>query len=245
MKAFPKLRKIAVAATLVVASTVSFPALASGIPVFDGANAIQNTITAMKQVAAYALQLKQFEEQIKSNMAGLTDMKGIVNAQQSMETVEGMLDTLNRLEDKLRDGADMDKTLISWYGSSGKSPAEFQEILRKRKAAGDQRVTAFIEAYNQNGYTISEANNSLQKMSSSIQAINGPTEGAQAIASAIGILIRQQNSVLAMMQHDALQKAEDVAKQSQGYAVDEAQNKLNSKRLQLLRSMGVGIPVGN
>lgn len=241
MKAFHQLKKIAAAATLALASTVSAPAFASGIPVFDGANVIQNTMTAMKQVAAYALQLKQFEEQIKSNMAELTDMKSIVNAQQSMETVEGMLDTLNRLEDKLRDGADMDKTLISWYGSSGKSPAEFKEILRKRKAAGDQRVTSFIEAYNQNGYTIAEANNSLQKMSTSIQAINGPTEGAQAIASAIGILIRQQNSVLAMMQHDALQKAEDAAKQSQGYAVDEAQEKLNSKRLQQLRGMGVEI----
>ena len=60
------MKTIRVAAILLVGSLpLSSP---GGIPVIDYSNLIQNTTTALKQVAAYAEQVRQYQTQILNNL---------------------------------------------------------------------------------------------------------------------------------------------------------------------------------
>ena len=62
---------------LIIATLLApLPARAGGIPVFDAANLQQTTLSAieavnqtLKQIEEYALQLKQYEDQIKNSIA--------------------------------------------------------------------------------------------------------------------------------------------------------------------------------
>lgn len=65
-----------VAFTLLLSLALPLPAKAGGIPVFDAANLQQSAISAveavnqtLKQIEEYALQLQQFEDQIKNSIA--------------------------------------------------------------------------------------------------------------------------------------------------------------------------------
>lgn len=62
--------------TLLLSLALPLPATAGGIPVFDAANLQQSAISAveavnqtLKQIEEYALQLQQFEDQIKNSIA--------------------------------------------------------------------------------------------------------------------------------------------------------------------------------
>jgi P-type conjugative transfer protein TrbJ len=196
--------------------------------VFDPANFVQTTITAIKQVAAYALQIKQWEEIIKSNMAKLADLEGILSMEMAGGIASSLLGYTTQLEDTLKDGLQVADTLKSWYGASKKSPEEFMKSLAKQKASGDQRVSTLLDHFQATGAAIQESHTSLQKIGNNLSKINGPTEGLQAVAASIGILVKQQSSIMSFMQLEILDKAQDQAKKNQsieGHEVWEANYK--------------------
>lgn len=72
------MKRTILAAKILLLGLLLLPAQAfsAGIPVFDGANATQNTLTAiesvnqtLKQLEEYATQLQQYEDQIKNSLA--------------------------------------------------------------------------------------------------------------------------------------------------------------------------------
>ena len=93
-----KVRPRILAAKLALAA--AFTANATGIPVIDAANfsqtsvsAIENVAQTLKQVQQYALQLQQYEDQIRNTMAPAAYVWDKAN--QTMNQVLGTIDTLN------------------------------------------------------------------------------------------------------------------------------------------------------
>jgi conjugal transfer/entry exclusion protein len=207
------MKSVALSITALIFMTSS-PAHAYVLPVIDFGNIVQTTITAVEQVESMAQQYLDYEEMLKANMAKLKNLDGLMKNETDLAIVASLLGYAGQLEDKLKDGKEIADTLKSWYGASNKSPEEFIRQLAKQKEAGDQRVQTLMDHYQANGAAIQEANKSLQTVGESIKDINGPTEGLQAVASSIAILVRQNNSMLSMMQMDTLQKAEDQAKKN-------------------------------
>lgn len=200
------------------------------VPVIDAANLVPNFTTAYKQIAAYILQIKQWEETIKTNMAKLSDLESIQSNEMASGIAASLLGYATQLEDTLKDGMPVADTLKSWYGASKKSPEEFMRILAKERASGDQRVGTLLDHYQANGAAIQEAHASLQKISASVKGINGPTEGLQAVVASLGILIKQQSSLMSLAQLDTLDKAQQEAKKNQSKAGEDEWQKNYDKR---------------
>lgn len=201
------------------------------LAVIDPVNLPQTTITALKQVAAYTLQIKQWEETIKSNMAKLKDLESIQSNETAFGIAASLLGYSTQLEDTLKDGMTVAETFKSWYGASKKSPEEFMRVLAKERAAGDQRVGTLLDHYQANGAAIQEAHTSLQKISAAVKDVNGPTEGLQAVVASLGVLIKQQSSMMSLAQLDTLDKAQQEAKKNQSKAGEDEWQRNYDKRI--------------
>jgi type IV secretion system protein TrbJ len=226
-------KRTAISAVAIAVVSASFPARALfgvGDIVFDPINNVSNIITAVKTTAAYAQQLLDYQEMLKANLAKLQGLPDILGNELALGISMSLQGYGDQLLEKLKDNLEVAETLKSWYGASKKSPEEFIRQLAKQKEAGDQRVSTLMDHYQANGAAIQGANSSLQKLGESLATLNGPTEGLQAVAAAVGILVKQQNSMLSMMQMDTLQKAEDQAKRNGAIDADRFQEDGYKKR---------------
>ena len=98
---------------LLLVSFIPLPVKAGGIPVFDAANLQQTTLSAieavnqtLKQIEEYALQLQQYEDQIKNSIAPAAYVWD-----QAQRTMNKVIALQNQIEFYMEQGGDVDSYL--------------------------------------------------------------------------------------------------------------------------------------
>jgi P-type conjugative transfer protein TrbJ len=225
-----------------VASIMSVPAKA-GIPVIDGTNVVQTTISAINNVQAVAKQIQQYQTQLQQyeNMLQNTVAPAAYIWDQANSTINKLLqaqDTLNYYKNQT---GSLDSYLkryqdISYYRSSPcfnsnvECTAEEMQSLRNaekdsseaRKKANDAVFKAIDQ---QQGTLQSDANNlaDLQTQASGAQGQMQAIQAANQLASAQtnqllqirSLLVAQQNAATTLAQAQANKEAQQAAASEQ------------------------------
>jgi P-type conjugative transfer protein TrbJ len=114
------MKKLLISLAVTAAVALSpLPAIA-GIPVIDGANMSQNTITAIEQVAAYGQQVQQFETQLQQyeNMVTNTAALPEQTWSQVQATITGLTNAMQGL-DAMTNSAGSIQAYLDKFGNTG------------------------------------------------------------------------------------------------------------------------------
>lgn len=198
---------------------------AGGIPTFDGANAIQSTITALntvnqyaKQIKEYNTQLLQYENQLRNSLAPATyiwseaqktmnDLQRTVNDLQNLRNGIGNIDQyLEQFADiRYYQNADCYLANTGCYEQFKTQKEKFSELQQKANAALTKGISAQSKA-------IVNDSRTLQTLQSKAQTAKGQME---AIQYANQLAATQNNQILQLRQimltqMDALNTAQQV-----------------------------------
>ncbi|WP_025998485.1 P-type conjugative transfer protein TrbJ [Xanthomonas phaseoli] len=217
------------ALALVIGAFVSQPAQA-GIPVIDGTNVVQTTISALNNVAAvekqiqqYQTQLQQYQNMLKNTVAPAAwvwdqaqqTMNKLVNAQDTLSYYKNQAGSLDSYLSRYGD--------VSYYRSSpcfsggGCSPSEMQALQAAQsngstaqKSANDAVLKAVD--LQQQSLTSDAANlRSLQSQATSAQGQMEAIQAANQLASAQTNQLLQIRGMLAAQAAAQATRAENVA----------------------------------
>ncbi|TSH90806.1 P-type conjugative transfer protein TrbJ [Verticiella sediminum] len=216
-----------IALTVVAAlGIVSMPAHA-GIPVIDGTNLSQTTVTAIQQVAQVQKQIEQYSTQLQQyeNMLQNTAAPAAYIWDQAQSTINGLMQSIDTLNNLTNQAGSLDAYLgkfqdVSYYKSSpcftsaGCSDTE-RTALEKTRALASQSQKAANDALfkgikDQQDNLKSDARQ-LERLQSQAQGAKGQMEAigyANQIASQQsnqlqqirGLLLAQQNAIGAQLQ---------------------------------------------
>ncbi len=212
--------------------------IGSGIPVFDGANMIQTTISALQNVAAVTKQVQQYQTQLQQyqNMLQNTLTPSNYIWDQASQTISNLLsaqDTLSYYKQQigsisqyLDQYKDLNYYLNSSYFSlQGGSATDRQAILTANSNAYEARKKAndavLMNVDQQQTALVNDASN-LQRLQQQATGVQGQLEAIQAanqFASAQNnqllqirsILIAQQNAEATRQQAIADKEAQQAA----------------------------------
>ena len=212
--------------------------IGSGIPVFDGANMVQTTISALQNVAAVAKQVQQYQTQLQQyqNMLQNTLTPSNYIWDQASQTISNLLsaqDTLSYYKQQigsLSQYLDQYKDLnyylnSSYFSSQGGSATDRQAILTANSNAYEARKKAndavLMNVDQQQTALVNDASN-LQMLQQQATGVQGQLEAIQAanqFASAQNnqllqirsILIAQQNAEATRQQAIADKEAQQAA----------------------------------
>ena len=212
--------------------------IGSGIPVFDGANMVQTTISALQNVAAVAKQVQQYQTQLQQyqNMLQNTLTPSNYIWDQASQTISSLLsaqDTLSYYKQQigsLSQYLDQYKDLnyylnSSYFSSQGGSATDRQAILTANSNAYEARKKAndavLMNVDQQQTALVNDASN-LQRLQQQATGVQGQLEAIQAanqFASAQNnqllqirsILIAQQNAEATRQQAIADKEAQQAA----------------------------------
>ena len=212
--------------------------IGSGIPVFDGANMIQTTISALQNVAAVTKQVQQYQTQLQQyqNMLQNTLTPSNYIWDQASQTISSLLsaqDTLSYYKQQigsLSQYLDQYKDLnyylnSSYFSSQGGSATDRQAILTANSNAYEARKKAndavLMNVDQQQTALVNDASN-LQRLQQQATGVQGQLEAIQAanqFASAQNnqllqirsILIAQQNAEATRQQAIADKEAQQAA----------------------------------
>lgn len=233
--------KIFAAKTVTTAATFILMALqpaVAGIPVADGLNLSQTTVTAINQVAQvtkqiqqYKTQLEQYENMLKNTVAPSayiwSEVNGIiskvVSAQQTLEYYKNQSGSIDTYLSKYQD--------VNYYSNSpcfqatGCSAAE-RKALDNRKVASAEAIKRanadVIKSVDQQQQTLSTDAQKLQQLQGQATSATGQMQALQAanqLAAAQGnqllqirgMLLAQNQAATTIAQQQADQKAQEDA----------------------------------
>lgn len=212
--------------------------IGSGIPVFDGANMIQTTISALQNVAAVTKQVQQYQTQLQQyqNMLQNTLTPSNYIWDQASQTISSLLsaqDTLSYYKQQIGSISqylDQYKDLnyylnSSYFSPQGGSATDRQAILTANSNAYEARKKAndavLMNVDQQQTALVNDASN-LQRLQQQATGVQGQLEAIQAanqFASAQNnqllqirsILIAQQNAEATRQQAIADKEAQQAA----------------------------------
>ncbi|WP_343463293.1 P-type conjugative transfer protein TrbJ [Pantoea sp.] len=218
-----------------VASALIVPAQA-GIPVIDGTNVVQTTISAVNNVEAVAKQVQQYQTQLQQyeNMLQNTVAPAAYVWDQANSTINKLLqaqDTLNYYKNQT---GSLDSYLqrykdISYYRSSpcfnsnvectADEIAKLQDADKDSSEARKKANDAVFKALDQQQQTLQEDANNLRDLQSQATGAKGQMEAIQAgnqLASAQtnqllqirSLLVAQQNAAATLAQVQADKEAQ-------------------------------------
>jgi P-type conjugative transfer protein TrbJ len=224
--------------SLALLTSVSGPAFATGLPVIDGANLAQTTLSAiesvnqtLKQVQQYQTQLQQYENMLK-NTAQPTSQTWD-QAKAKMNQLRGSIDTLSHYKAKL---GSIDSYLGKFkdtdayrsspcYSFNGCTPAQWAAMKDSERLGSESQKRAndalFRGLDQQQEAMVSDAQQ-LQRLQSSAQGATGQMQAvgfANQLAShqsnqllqIRGLLIAQQNAMATRNQALADREAKESA----------------------------------
>ncbi|ESL57023.1 P-type conjugative transfer protein TrbJ [Klebsiella pneumoniae BIDMC 22] len=228
--------KIALAAALVT-SSITTPVFA-GIPVFDGTNLSQTTVTAIQQVAQVQKQIEQYRTQLQQyeNMLQNTVAPAAYIWDQAQSTINGLMQSMDTLSNLTNQAGSLDAYLgkfqdVSYYKSSpcftsaGCSDTERAALEKNRDLASQSQKAAndalFKGIKDQQENLKSDARQ-LERLQSQAQGAKGQMEAigyANQIASQQsnqllqirGLLLAQQNAIGAQYQAQTDREAQQQA----------------------------------
>lgn len=185
------------------------PARGSGIPVFDAANLTQTTLSAfeavtqtIKQIEEYALQLQQFEDQIKNSLAPAAYVWD--QAQRTMNKIIGLQDQLDYYMSMYGSTDSYMKKFgsVSQYKSSpyfapgGDKEAQRKELMEAEEVGSESQKHAndnVTKTLEQQQKALKEDATSLERLQQNAQSSQGRME---AIQSANQLASHQANQLL-------------------------------------------------
>lgn len=211
---------------------------ANAITVFDPANLAQNTGQLLHMIASYKLQIDQYVQQINTNARELSGLQQLTDLKDTVRNIQKMDDALRQMDNSIRNGVRIEENLKAWYGTSSMTPAQYSKALQERNQAGEDRIKTLIEQYETNNKVIEESGKQLMLITESVKSINGPTEGAQAINASLAIMIKQNNSMLSMMQINTIDMAEKQAEKNNQIKWNQKKESDYKRRKQLLEAAG-------
>nr|WP_254865038.1 P-type conjugative transfer protein TrbJ [Serratia marcescens] len=229
---------LSIAVTLGVASMSA----QAGIPVIDGTNIVQTTISAMEQVAAVQKQIEQYATQLQQyeNMLQNTVAPAAYVWDKAQSTINGLMQSIDTLNSLTNQAGSLDAYLgkfqdVSYYKSSpcftsaGCSDTE-RAALEKARELGSQSQKAANDALFKG---INDQQKNLQSDARQLERLQSQAQGAKGQMEAIGyanqlasqqanqllqirgLLIAQQNAVGAQLQAKADQDAREAAGSAQ------------------------------
>lgn len=203
------LKKI-IAVTL-LAYAPHFAAQSGPIVVFDPSNFSKNTITAVQQVNAQIDQVKQLQEQIKSNMANFAG-KDIADLKREYDKVKGVYDSAKDLQNTLLGVRQNFDNLKATFGAGNYLDFKSMALaIGERAKAGDAVAKNLYDNSRQAQEQMKDSYERHQKIVNQASNVQGVTEATQATTAAVGVLIQQNNTLLSMMAADQTKKAVDTA----------------------------------
>ncbi|WP_454912738.1 DUF4141 domain-containing protein [Variovorax gossypii] len=215
------LRSIA-SAIVVAASMLGSPASNAQWTVIDPANLIENIISAIQSVSQEMNQVKQLQEQVKSNMAGLP-LGEIAGLTQQVSQLQDAYSAAMQLKQSLGSGAQALQNIQSLYGASNYANFNnFAQSLAQRKAAGDANATNLLSAADAAMKQIQSSQDSHSKVVSAAQMANGPAEAAQSTTAAVGVVIQQNQAFMGTMAAMAADQGMQRSKETKSKADSES-----------------------
>ncbi|HHJ1218825.1 TPA: P-type conjugative transfer protein TrbJ [Proteus mirabilis] len=246
--------KIALAAALVTGS-IAAPVFA-GIPVIDGTNLSQTTVTAIQQVAQVQKQIEQYQTQLQQyeNMLQNSLAPAAYIWDQAQSTINGLMQSIDSLNSLTNQAGSLDAYLdkfqdVSYYKSSpcftsaGCSDSE-RAALEKARELGSQSQKAANDALFKG---IKDQQKNLQSDARQLERLQSQAQGARGQMEAIGyanqiasqqsnqllqirgLLLAQQSAIGARMQAQADREAQEQAAHEKVFDMGEKTNRSKSK----------------
>ena len=220
-----------------IMSLIALPVHA-GIPVIDGTNLTQTTVTAIQQVAQVQKQIEQYRTQLQQyeNMLQNTVAPAAYIWDQAQSTINGLMQSIDTLNNLTNQAGSLDAYLgkfqdVSYYKSSpcftsaGCSDTE-RAALEKTRALASQSQKAANDALFKG---IKDQQENLKSDARQLERLQSKAQGAQGQMEAIGyanqlasqqanqllqirgLLIAQQNAIAAKNAADLDEKARKAA----------------------------------
>lgn len=230
---------LALQVSLVIGLTgvISRDAEATGFPVFDGGNLIQNVITAIeeifqtiKQIQEYKTQLNQYEDQIRNTMA-----PAVWVWDQSQRTMSKMLDTVDQIRYYKETAGNLQSYLDKYQDLSYYRSADCywedgcqQEMSRLLKSGSDgvkRANDAMIKGMVQQQEDLLEDARTLEELQSAATDSQGRMEAIQyanqLASKQIQSLLQIRAALLQAQQVEAARVQQENAKESLKQSMDE------------------------
>jgi P-type conjugative transfer protein TrbJ len=217
----------------------------AGIPVIDGANVAQDTITAgeqvaqtLKQIQQYTTQLNQYSTQINqySNMLQNTLQLPSFQWDAASSTITSLLGTVNNIQNLQTKFGSLGNYLSSFqsiggyaanpcFTSAGCTPAQWLQLAQSRLNASHGEQQAYSTAMQglaqqqtlmqNDAATLATLQSSAQNANGQVQAITAANQIASSQANQLlqirGLLIAEQNAIVARNQAEANKAAQEAA----------------------------------
>ncbi|KGP23813.1 MULTISPECIES: P-type conjugative transfer protein TrbJ [Xanthomonas] len=222
----------------VVASPLAFTPAHAGIPVADGLNLSQTTVTALQQVAAVTKQIEQYRTQLQQyeNMLQNTTAPAAYIWDQAQSTINKLTAATDTLSYYKQQAGSIDRYLdkfqdVSYYRSSpcfsatGCSAAEKAAMEENRRLASESQKKANDALFR----GLDKQQDNLKADARTLERMQANAQGAQGQLEAIGyanqfasqqanqllqiraMLLAQQNAIAAKAAADQDQAARDQA----------------------------------
>ncbi|WP_163596344.1 P-type conjugative transfer protein TrbJ [Klebsiella pneumoniae] len=184
-----------IALSIAVALGVASMTAQAGIPVIDGTNLSQTTVTAIQQVAQVQKQIEQYQTQLQQyeNMLQNSLAPAAYIWDQAQSTINGLMQSMDTLNQLTNQAGSLDAYLnkfqdVSYYKSSpcftsaGCSDAE-RAAFEKAKELGSQSQKAANDALFK---SIKNQQDNLQSDSRQLERLQSSAQGARGQMEAIG-----------------------------------------------------------
>jgi len=219
----------------------SVPAMA-GIPVIDGTNLSQNTVTAVEQVAAYAQQIQQYETQLQqyenmlTNTAALPQqtwsqvqgvITGLTNAMQGLSAMTNSAGSIQAYLDKLGNTSTYaNQPCFNGSPCSASQLAAIQANNATGNAAVKSAADSELQALQQQQATLSTDAANVQQLQSSASGASGQKAAMDAanqlaasqanqLVQIRALLVAQQTAQAAALEQQNSLEAQQAAEQTQ------------------------------
>jgi type IV secretion system protein TrbJ len=227
------------------AAIVSFMAMPvhGGIPVIDGTNVVQTTISAMENVAAVQKQIEQYSTQLQQyeNMLQNTVAPAAYIWDHAQSTINGLMESIDTLNTLTNQAGSLDAYLrkfqdVSYYASSpcfttaGCSDTERAE-LEQTHALGSQSQKAANDALFKG---IKDQQENLKSDARQLERLQSQAQGARGQMEAIGYanqIASQQSSQLLQIRGLLLAQQNAIAAQSAAELDEKARGQARAKQL--------------
>lgn len=238
----------AIALSLVIASPVAMnTAAASGIPVSDGANMSQTTMSAieniaqtLKQIEQYRTQLQQYENQLKNTVAPaayiwdqasstITDMRSAVAKLQAYRNQLGNIDSM--LEKYQSVDFYKNSPCFTSKGCSAAERAQLaknqEELSKLQKLSNDgllKSITKEVDAISKDANTLGRLQRAAQSAGGQMEALQYANQLSSAQANQ---LLQLRNMINTEMQANAAYRQGQLDRQAQHDAARKEMYEIN------------------
>ncbi|GAB1840287.1 P-type conjugative transfer protein TrbJ [Achromobacter xylosoxidans] len=230
---------LSIAVTLGVASMPAY----AGIPVIDGTNLSQTTVTAIQQVAQVQKQIEQYATQLQQyeNMLQNTVAPAAYIWDQAQSTINGLMQSIDTLNNLTNQAGSLDAYLskfqdVSYYKSSpcftsaGCSDTE-RAALEKTRALASQSQKAANDALFKG---IKDQQENLKSDARQLERLQSQAQGAKGQMEAIGYanqIASQQSNQLLQIRGLLLAQQNAIAAQSAAELDEKARGQARAKQL--------------